>query len=101
MLGYQLVNYWKGLGGVAFIGESVSLGVGSDISKAHARLSISPCLPVDQDVALCYFFGSCLPTCCHAPRHDDNGLTSEPVMKPQLNVFFSKGCHGHCVSSQP
>jgi hypothetical protein len=42
---------------------------------------------------------SCLPSCGHAPCHDDNGLTSETVSPRQLNAFLCKSCCGHGVSS--
>jgi hypothetical protein len=45
------------------VGGSVSLGLGFEVSEAHARSSVS--LPVDQVVALSYFssstFASVLP----------------------------------------
>lgn len=54
---------------------------GLEASETQARLSVSPCLPADQDLKL--------PATaqCHVPCHDDR-LTSETIRKPQINASF-------------
>ena len=54
------------------------MGTGFEVPYAQAALSVedSPLLlPVDQDVELSAPSPvPCLPACCHASRHNDNGL---------------------------
>ena len=70
------------------IGGSMLLGgVGFEFSYAQAPPTeeesllmdacgrVSSWMPLDQDVELSAPFpASCLPACCHASHHDDNGV---------------------------
>jgi hypothetical protein len=56
------------------VGGNVSLGVGFGASKAQAIWLSVFLLPEDLDGELSAPLASHLPGCCHAPRHDDNGL---------------------------
>jgi hypothetical protein len=71
------------------------------IFKLHlVWYTISSWLPLDQDVELSALLASCVPACCQASCHDDNGLNLWTVSQPRLNVCLYKSCHGHGVSSQ-
>jgi hypothetical protein len=63
------LSLWRRAWHICALGGAVSLGVGSEVSKAQARPgSFFPChLCVDQDVALSYFSNSMaafLSPCC-------------------------------------
>lgn len=55
MLSHQEVALFERIRGCGLLGGSVSLGVGSGVSKAHAELSVCFSLPSDQDAAIKYF----------------------------------------------
>jgi hypothetical protein len=53
------------------------VGAGFEVSYAQAMPSVahSLLLPADQDVEISAPSPApCLPPCCHASHHDDNGL---------------------------
>ena len=57
--------------------KCVTVGLGFEVSYTQATPSVahSPLLlPLDQDIGLLAPPAPCLPGCCHASRHDDNGL---------------------------
>lgn len=81
------------------VGGTVPLQVNVEVASASVRtwlfLSVS-CLWFR---ALDYFSGA-MSARCHAPHHDDHGLTPEtPEARPQLN-FSPLSCLDQCVSSQ-
>lgn len=59
-------------------GRTVSLWrqvLRSHICSSHAQWDSLSLLPADEDIELSVPFPApCLPTCCHAPSCDDNGL---------------------------
>lgn len=68
--------------------EMLSLEVGFEVSKVHARLSLS--WPVGQDICRTLsYFSSTMPACLYAPYHDDNGPISETVWKLSIKCFIS------------
>ena len=64
----------EGLGGVGLLQEVCDYGLALTFKKAHGRSKISLFLSIDQHVALSYVF-STMSACCHAPYHDDIGLS--------------------------
>jgi hypothetical protein len=70
--------------------------------KAQARPNGSVfLLPVDPDVELSIYLSSpCLPTCRHAPHHDDNGLIFWKCKPAPTKDFHYKSCCSHGVSAQ-
>ena len=67
------------LGGKALLEEECHCGVGVGFEIYHAQTMPSEAhlslLPIDQDVELSAPSPApCLPGCCHASHHDDNGL---------------------------
>jgi hypothetical protein len=71
---------------VALLEEVLLLGKGFEVSKAHSRFSL--CLFLDLNVGLSAISSvSCLYTCCHAPHHGDNDLSSETVNWSHSNLF--------------
>jgi hypothetical protein len=65
----------------------VSLGMGFEVSKAHARPSLS--VPKYQDVELSAPSPApYLPVCHSASCHDNNGQSSETVSKPPITCFL-------------
>lgn len=96
-----LDRYWKvlpyssrsGLGG-----ESVLLEKGFEVSNAQAMTSVSLVLlssDWDAETQL-----SCLPLCCHAFHHEDNGPNLWNSKKASIKHFSYKSCHGYRISSQ-
>jgi hypothetical protein len=63
--------------------------------KAGQCDTVSSWMPSDQDIEFSAPLAPCLPVCCHASCHDDNGQTSKPVGQPQLNVCLYKSSLGH------
>jgi hypothetical protein len=58
-------------------------------------------LPVDQYVEVsASSLAPCLPGCCHASCHDDNGLNLWNCKPAPVDFFLYKNCCGHVVSSQ-
>ena len=66
------------IGRCGIVRGSVSLGTDFEVSEAQARPRVFHSLfllPMDQDVELSAPSPAlCLPACCHASSHDDNGL---------------------------
>ena len=56
------------------VGAAVLLGMGFEVSKAHAMSSLCLSLLTDHYVALSYF-PSTTPAYHHVPCHGDNGLS--------------------------
>jgi hypothetical protein len=86
------------------VGGSASIGVGVGVevlclSSAQGKRDSLSWLSSDQDVAPSAPPAPYLPAHCHASHHDDNGPNLR-TWQPQLNVFLSKRCLGHGVSSQ-
>lgn len=90
MFGSQL-DCWEGLGGVCvLVRRGMLQGVGSAVSKAHSRVSLSLCLPpMDLDAKRSATSSEpCLPFCHHVLCHD--GKTNPPNLSavPQLDAFL-------------
>ena len=77
------------------VGGSVSTWVWTlrELPLSYLRMWVF-CLCSEQDVELSAPPVPCLPGCCYASHRDDNGLNSEAVSQPQLNVLF-KSWLGH------
>jgi hypothetical protein len=72
MLGPWEVAYW---GVWPCWRKGITVGVGFQVyTKAPNKVENSSWLPLDQDVELSAIPALCLPRCCHASCHDDNGL---------------------------
>ena len=89
---------------VALLEELCHCGAGFEFSYTQAMPSVAyilSLLSVDQDIELSAPSpASHLPAHCHAScLYDNNGLMSETVSQPQLNVSLYKNCQGHGVSS--
>jgi hypothetical protein len=73
MLSHQGAALFKRIKRYGFVGGNTSLGVGFEVSKAHARPNVS--LSVDHDVALQLLIQNhACHACCHDPCPDDNRL---------------------------
>ena len=65
--------------------ESVSLRVGFEVSKTHARhILCHSAYELGYKTSLSPF----LPTYCCGPHHDNDRLTSETVSKPLMKCFL-------------
>lgn len=70
--------------------KCITVGVALEVPPSWGRVCLS-WLQSDQDAELLdSSLVSCLPRCCHASCHDDNGLTSETVSQLQLNAYLYK-----------
>lgn len=94
-----VIRKWHYLGRIrkwALVGRSVSLKVGSEVSKAQVRPSVSLfLLPVDLDIELLATSPApCLTACCHTSHHAMLPMmmimdyTSETVSQSQLKLSF-------------
>jgi hypothetical protein len=65
--------------------KCVTVGLDFEVSYAQAmpRVAHSLLLPASLDVQFSASSPvSCLPACCHASFHDNNGLNSESISQP-------------------
>lgn len=77
LIGNSTIRRFGLVGVVGFVGGSVSLGTGFEVSEIKpGPVSLSPFqLPSDLDVELSAISSApCLPICSHASHHDDKGL---------------------------
>ena len=72
---------WEAIRRCGFVGDSVTLGVDFEVSDAQTSpvslslpSSLSDNLSVDLSASSPVPY---LPVCCHASRHNNNGLSSE------------------------
>jgi len=70
------------------------------VVKFHLVWNSPLLLPVDQDAELSVLSPApCLPRCCHASCHDDNGLNIRNCKPVPVKCCSYKSCFGHGVSS--
>jgi hypothetical protein len=69
-------HYIRGIRRYGLVGASVLLEIDFEVSKVHAKSRVFLfSVPVDKDTELSDTSPApCLPMCCHAPCHGDNGL---------------------------
>lgn len=94
-----LRSHWSGCGLVGESGSSLPV----EISKAHARPRISfflICVVLDMEHSVTSLPPS-LPTCHHAPCHDNNWLSLWNYKQVPIKFFLkNKSCGSHGISSQ-
>jgi hypothetical protein len=65
----------------------VSVGAGFDVSYAQATPSVAHSLLIPEELSAQSVCLSCLPGCCHASYHDDNGLNLRTCKPAPIKCF--------------
>lgn len=87
--------------GCDFVGESMLLGVGCEVSKAHARANFVLSLCLSLSGSRCSFWLLLQHHAYHrALSHDGNGQNLANGKQIPIQCSIYKSCIGHGVSSQ-